>query len=326
MGRAQRARGNFTPVGVLNQFVDLPFMPRGMAQETLLNTVGSLTAYDVWADDPARAAGLVTGNVLLAVLGPKGVGVGLRGGGAAAARSGVAVVARAGEGLVRAGEALGRLPSITDVSGRCRRACAGWTSHRSPCPDGDLPPSHVDAPPAEPGAPPRADGPSVGDALGREGDAHPPAGDGPGDVGDGAPAADAPAADVPTTEARDGDAGSGAVTPESARAFVDDIPSNPGSVVGRSAQDIADQFNAAGYSATVEQSTKAGTSGTAVQVRVTGHPEVANIQVHPGGGRHTPAGSTYWKISTTTVGRIWVVPENFRGVDELRGNVVRYER
>jgi hypothetical protein len=111
----------------------------------------------------------------------------------------------------------------------------------------------------------------------------------------------------------------------SARDFVDGIAENPKSVAGRSAQDIADQFSAAGFPATVEQSQRRGTSGRAVQVRVHGHPEVTNVQVHPGGGRHTPEGSPYWKISTNTIGKIWVVPHDFRGADELGGRVVRYD-
>jgi hypothetical protein len=111
----------------------------------------------------------------------------------------------------------------------------------------------------------------------------------------------------------------------SAQSFVDHIPGDPRSLVGRSAQDIADQFNAAGYPATVVQSQKRGTSGNAVQVRIQGHPEITNVQVHPGGGRHTPDGSPYWKISTNTAGRTWVIPGDFRGADELSGNVVRYD-
>ncbi|MFD0520700.1 hypothetical protein [Paractinoplanes durhamensis] len=75
----------------------------------------------------------------------------------------------------------------------------------------------------------------------------------------------------------------------------------------------------------MEQSTKKGTSQRAQQVRVEGHPEITNIQVHPGGGRHTPEGSPYWKISTNTQGKTWVVPRDFRGADELGGNVVRYD-
>jgi hypothetical protein len=110
-----------------------------------------------------------------------------------------------------------------------------------------------------------------------------------------------------------------------AKTFVDNIVSDPKSVVGKSAQDIAKEFNDAGYQATVEQSTKKGTSGNAVQVRISGHPEIQNIQVHPGGGRHTPAGSPYWKISTSTGGKTWVVPNDFSGSGELRGKVVPYE-
>jgi hypothetical protein len=107
--------------------------------------------------------------------------------------------------------------------------------------------------------------------------------------------------------------------------FVDNIISSPRSLVGRSAQSIADQFNAAGYAATVVQTHKRGTSGNAIQVRIHGHPEITNIQVHPGGGRHTPEGSPYWKISTNNAGRIWVIPKDFRGAEGLRGNVVRYD-
>jgi hypothetical protein len=125
----------------------------------------------------------------------------------------------------------------------------------------------------------------------------------------------------------DSDATLGSARPDGSgpRDFVDNVVSNPRSVAGRSAQDIADQFTAAGYPAHVEQSTKKGTSQRAQQVRIEGHPEIANIQVHPGGGRHTPEGSPYWKISTSTQGKTWVVPKDFRGSDELGGNVVRYD-
>ncbi|MEV6302199.1 hypothetical protein AB0M02_22475 [Actinoplanes sp. NPDC051861] len=136
---------------------------------------------------------------------------------------------------------------------------------------------------------------------------------------------------------RAGTAGTSAETPGSGghdkpdpkadahRAFTDNIVAQPRSVAGRSAQSIADEFNGAGYPAVVEQSTRKGTSGKAVQVRIEGHPEVTNIQVHPGGGRHTPEGSPYWKISTSTEGKIWVIPKDFRGADELVGKVVRYD-
>lgn len=121
--------------------------------------------------------------------------------------------------------------------------------------------------------------------------------------------------------------GSDSTTPgtDNPEGFIDNIVSDPKSVSGRSAEEIAQMFNDAGYPATVQQSTKKGTSGNAVQVRIQGHPEITNIQVHPGGGRHTPDGSPYWKISTSTAGKIWVIPEDFRGADDLNGNVVRYD-
>ncbi|GAB2611773.1 hypothetical protein Aab01nite_67240 [Paractinoplanes abujensis] len=128
-------------------------------------------------------------------------------------------------------------------------------------------------------------------------------------------------------QSTDGDATLSAARPnrDSPQAFVDNIVSNPRSLAGQSAHDIADQFTAAGYQVRVDQSTKRGTSQLSQQVRIEGHPEIANIQVHPGGGRHTPTGSPYWKISTSTQGRIWVIPNDFRGADELSGNVVRYD-
>ncbi|SNY34628.1 hypothetical protein SAMN05421748_104312 [Paractinoplanes atraurantiacus] len=115
------------------------------------------------------------------------------------------------------------------------------------------------------------------------------------------------------------------IDPTAARAFVDNITENPRSLVGRSAEDIADHFTAAGFPASTVRTQRRGTSGNAVQVRIHNHPEITNIQVHPGGGRHTPEGSPYWKISTSTAGKTWVVPGNFRGADELGGKVVRYD-
>ncbi|MFI1995443.1 hypothetical protein [Actinoplanes sp. NPDC020271] len=110
-----------------------------------------------------------------------------------------------------------------------------------------------------------------------------------------------------------------------AKTFVDQIATSPLSVKGKSAQELADQFTAAGYTSYPEQTFKAGTSGKAVQVRVLGHPMITNIEVHPGGGRHTPEGSPYWRISLNVNGKIWVVPGDFRGAERLAGQVVRYD-
>ncbi len=77
---------------------------------------------------------------------------------------------------------------------------------------------------------------------------------------------------------------------------------NPKSIWGRSANEIAAEFNRAGYKATIQKSTKG--SKLSIQIRIQGHPQITNIQVHPGGGRH---GGAYYKISTSTQGKIKVV-------------------
>ncbi len=77
---------------------------------------------------------------------------------------------------------------------------------------------------------------------------------------------------------------------------------NPQAIWGKTGQEIADEFTEAGYKATVQQSTRG--SKLSVQVRVQGHPKITNVQVHPGGGRH---GGSYYKISTSTQGKIKVV-------------------
>ena len=41
---------SLTPFGPINQFIDLPFMPRGSAQAAQLETARSLSAFDTWAE------------------------------------------------------------------------------------------------------------------------------------------------------------------------------------------------------------------------------------------------------------------------------------
>ncbi len=83
---------------------------------------------------------------------------------------------------------------------------------------------------------------------------------------------------------------------------VNNIVSNPKSIWGKSAEDIAEEFRGAGYDVTIEQSTRGSKLST--QIRIKGHPEITNIQFHPGGGRHV---GSYYKISTSTQGKIKVV-------------------
>lgn len=53
--------------------------------QTLIDTGKALIAYDTWDDDPARAAGAATFNVVTAIVGTKGAGSAIRGGTAAVA-------------------------------------------------------------------------------------------------------------------------------------------------------------------------------------------------------------------------------------------------
>lgn len=49
-----------------------------------------------------------------------------------------------------------------------------------------------------------------------------------------------------------------------------------------------------------------------------GHPPFEKLK--GGGGRH---GGAYYKISTSTNGKMWVVePETFKGADQLKGTVI----
>lgn len=80
------------------------------------------------------------------------------------------------------------------------------------------------------------------------------------------------------------------------------IIDDPKSVHGKSADEIAKEFKDAGFDTNVRDSTKGSKKATIVEIK--GHPEITQIQVHPGGGRHEGA---YTKISTSTKGIIKVV-------------------
>ena len=77
---------------------------------------------------------------------------------------------------------------------------------------------------------------------------------------------------------------------------------NPKTVWGKSAVDIAKQFERAGYSTTIRSSNRQGSLAKIVEIK--GHPSIQQIQIHPGGGRHAGA---YYKLSTTNKGVVKVV-------------------
>ena len=127
---------------------------------------------------------MVTFNVVSAILGTKGAGAGLRGGGAAAQASQFAVVAKAGAGAVRAGEFIAKMPTRHRPGRQGDRASSPASRSPTSTSRTSTPrPPHVDIPSGgRPGqsvlpdgvidqrihdvAPTPAGGSSVGDAVG----------------------------------------------------------------------------------------------------------------------------------------------------------------
>ncbi len=153
----------------INAHTDLPGLPKGTLHNTLIGAGKAIIAYDTWGEDKSKAAGMATFNIVSAIIGTKGAGAGLRGGGAAVQGSRVAAVSRVGAGAVRAGEFIGRIPSVSDVALGAIRKFPGFQIPHVQLPDVDIPPTHVDTPNVDV---PRADTPtvpdrpSVGDAVG----------------------------------------------------------------------------------------------------------------------------------------------------------------
>lgn len=99
---------------------------------------------------------------------------------------------------------------------------------------------------------------------------------------------------------------------------IDRIIDEPAHLWGKSVDEIAGAFEKGGFTATVRQSTRG--SGRAQIVQIEGNPQITQIQVHPGGGRHL---GRYIKISTSTHGKIRVVDDAFVGADQIRDTIVR---
>jgi len=96
---------------------------------------------------------------------------------------------------------------------------------------------------------------------------------------------------------------------------------NPKTIWGKSADDIQKIFQNAGYETVIQQSTRG--SKKSLQIRIKNHPEITNIQVHPGGGRH---GGSYYKISTSTQGKIKVVdPKTYLPIQGEKANIIYIE-
>jgi hypothetical protein len=90
--------------------------------------------------------------------------------------------------------------------------------------------------------------------------------------------------------------------------YVKDIFKNPKAYWGKSAEEISQAFRDAGFKTTVRPSTMGSQRSTIIDVK--GHPQIQQIEVHPGGGLHKGA---YIKFSTSTNGRIKIVdPKTYK--------------
>ena len=96
------------------------------------------------------------------------------------------------------------------------------------------------------------------------------------------------------------------------------ITNDPLSIWGKSASDVASIFEQEGYKTVTRQSTKGSMKATIIEVH--GHSKISQIQIHPGGGRHS---GQYYKISTSDEGIIKVVDKNtYKGSPEERAKII----
>jgi RHS repeat-associated protein len=88
------------------------------------------------------------------------------------------------------------------------------------------------------------------------------------------------------------------------------LAKNPQGIWGKSAKEIAAEFNEAGYTATVRGSKLGKEKDYYSIIEITGHESITQILVSSGGGRHV---GPYYKVSTSTEGKFKVVdPETYR--------------
>jgi hypothetical protein len=161
----------------LDQKVGMPGFERGQLGTTLLTAGKGIIAYDEWGKDPARAAGTATFNIVAAVVGTKGVGAGLRTVGTAVRGSQLAAVSSAGTVMVRSGEAIGKLPTVSDLAKNAVRRIPGLRLPNLADTTRITIPHHTDIPTSGahstlPTSHPRPG--SVGDALSRTPHSGPP--------------------------------------------------------------------------------------------------------------------------------------------------------
>jgi hypothetical protein len=109
----------------LDQAIGIPGFDRGAMGDTLLTAGKSIIAYEQWGTDPARAAGMATFAIVSAVVATKGATAGLHTAGAAATGCRVAAVSTTGTAMVRTSEAIGRMPTVSELAGRATARLPG---------------------------------------------------------------------------------------------------------------------------------------------------------------------------------------------------------
>jgi hypothetical protein len=99
--------------------------------------------------------------------------------------------------------------------------------------------------------------------------------------------------------------------------YVKDILKNPKAYWGKSAEEISQAFQDAGFKTIVRQAPRG--SQRAKLIDIEGHPQIQQIEVHPGGGLHKGA---YLRFSTNSNGRIKIIdPKTYKSAKDLERNV-----
>jgi hypothetical protein len=99
--------------------------------------------------------------------------------------------------------------------------------------------------------------------------------------------------------------------------FVKDIIKNPKAYWGKSAEEISEAFQKAGYQASVRQAPHGSQRAKLIDIK--GHPQIQQIEVHPGGGLHKGA---YYRFSTNSNGKIKIVdPKTYKPAKDPERNV-----
>jgi len=96
---------------VINHFTALPGLDKGELGQTLTDAGKGIVAWDMWAEDPARAAGATLTNIVTAVIGTKGAGATLKGG-TVAGRAGITALPRLADVRTAVASQIARIPRI----------------------------------------------------------------------------------------------------------------------------------------------------------------------------------------------------------------------